>query len=384
MKDTTVASTKRILIIGGGIAGMCAAIELRKRKHHVDLVELDPHWRVYGAGITLSGPTLRAFTEVGVIDDLMAEGWCADGVDMYTAAGQKIGELPTPRIASRADVPGGGGILRAVLARILREHTLAAGTSVRCGTTFESIKPVVDVDRDGVQVRFTDGRSERYDLVIGADGLLSKVRDTVFTDAAKPNYTGQGSWRAVVPRPASITRAAMFMGPDIKAGVNPISKDEMYLFVTEPREHPDFIDEAAWPQTLRSMLAPFGGLIGEIRDALNERSRIVYRPFYVLLLRQPWHRGRVVLIGDAVHATTPHLASGAGIGIEDAIVLAQELDRHADIETALTAFGTRRFERCRTVVENSVRLGDMERTGAPKEEHGALMRSTMATLLGPI
>jgi 2-polyprenyl-6-methoxyphenol hydroxylase-like FAD-dependent oxidoreductase len=369
----------KVLIVGGGIAGMCAAIELRKRGAQVDLVEIDPHWRVYGAGITLSGPTLRAFTEVGVIDAIMERGWCADGVDICTAEGQKIGELPTPR-TGRPDVPGGGGILRPMLARILRHHTLASGTAVRCGTSFRSTEP----DGDGVIVAFTDGRAERYDLVIGADGLHSKVREAVFPEAAKPKYTGQGSWRAVVPRPAEITRAAMFMGPKIKAGVNPVSKEEMYLFVTEPRDTAEFIDETRWRETLRALLAPFGGPVGDIRDGLNAKSRIVYRPFFGLLMAPPWNRGRVVLIGDAVHSTTPHLASGAGIGIEDAIVLAQELERVGDVEQALATFTARRYPRCRTVVENSLRLGEMEVAGASKEEHAQLMRSTMAALLAPI
>ena len=370
---------KKILIIGGGIAGMSAAIQLRKLGAQVDLVELDPHWRVYGAGITLSGPTLRAFTEIGVIDAIMERGWCADGADICTAAGQKVGELPTPR-TGRPDVPGGGGILRPMLARILRHHTLASGTSVRCGTTFQSLTP----EGDQVVVSFTDGRQERYDLVVGADGLHSKVRESLFPEAPKPKYTGQGSWRAVVPRPAEITRATMFMGPNIKAGVNPVSKDEMYLFLTEPRPTAEFIDESHWADTLRGLLAGFDGPVGVIRDGLNAESRIVYRPFFALLLPPAWHRGRVVLIGDAVHATTPHLASGAGIGIEDAIVLAQEIERGSDVEQALTAFTSRRFERCRTVVENSLRLGEMEVAGAPKEEHSQLMRSTMAALLAPI
>ncbi|MEY2874215.1 MAG: hypothetical protein RLZZ373_1586, partial [Pseudomonadota bacterium] len=350
---------RKILVVGGGIAGMCAAIELRKRGAQVDLVELDPHWRVYGAGITLSGPTLRAFTEIGVIDSIMERGWCADGADICTAGGVKIGELPTPR-TGRPDVPGGGGILRPMLARILRHHTLASGTAVRCGTTFQSIDP----SGEQVAVTFTDGRQDRYDLVIGADGLQSKVREALFPEAPKPRYTGQGSWRAVVPRPADVTRAQIYMGANIKAGVNPVSKDEMYLFVTEPRATPEFIDETRWPDTLRELLAPFGGAVGVIRDGLDAHSRIVYRPFFAMLMPQPWHCGRVVMIGDAVHATTPHLASGAGIGVEDAIVLAQELERHDDVEQALTAFTARRYERCRTVVENSLRLGQMEVAGA--------------------
>jgi 2-polyprenyl-6-methoxyphenol hydroxylase-like FAD-dependent oxidoreductase len=345
----------------------------------VDLVELDPHWRVYGAGITLSGPTLRAFARVGIVQDIMTHGCCADGLDAFTAEGSPIGHLPTPRIAG-PDVPGGGGILRPVLARILREHTLASGTAVRCGVSFSALNE----HADSIRVNFSDGRSEPYDLVIGADGLQSAVRGAVFPDAPEPHYTGQGSWRALVPRPAQLARAQMYMGRSVKAGVNPVSNDEMYLFVTERRESPDHIDESLWANELRGVLADFGGLIGEIRDNLSTQSRILYRPFYAVLLPPPWHKGRVVLIGDAAHATTPHLASGAGIGVEDAVVLAEELERSADLDRALEAFTRRRYERCRLVVENSLALGDMERRNAPREQHEQLMRTSMAALLAPI
>lgn len=372
-------SIQTALIVGGGIAGMCAAIELRKRGVHVDLVELDPRWQVYGAGITLSGPTLRALTQVGVIDDLLAEGWCADGLDLLTADGRPLGQIPTPRLG-RPDVPGGGGILRPVLARILREHTLAAGTAVRCGTSFESMEP----EGDAVKVVFTDGRVARYDLVIGADGLQSKVRALVFPNAPKPTYTGQGSWRAVVPRPPEIVRTTMSLGRHVKAGVNPVSRDEMYLYVTERRENAEHLDESLWPATLREVLTEFGGLVGQIRDGLNDRSRILYRPFFAVLQPRPWHQGRIVMIGDAVHATTPHLASGAGIGVEDALVLAEELARAEDVEVALQAFTERRYERCRLVVENSIALGELERQQAPKEQHEALMTASMKALCSPI
>lgn len=372
-------SSQNILVIGGGIAGMCAAIELRKRGAHVDLVELDPRWQVYGAGITLSGPTLRAFAQVGVIDDLLAEGWCSDGLDVLTADGQPIGVIDTPRLG-RADVPGCGGILRPVLARILREHTLAAGTAVRCGTSFQSMEPL----EDAVRVTFTDGRVGVYDLVVGADGLYSKVRQQVFPDAPKPAYTGQGSWRAVVPRPPTLMRGSMALGRSVKAGINPVSKDEMYLYVTERRESAEHIEPTLWPATLRDVLREFGGLVGQIRDGLGEGSRILYRPFFALLQPPPWHRGRIVMIGDAVHATTPHLASGAGIGIEDAVVLAEALDSTSVVEQALQTFTDRRYERCRLVVQNSLALGEMERQQAPKAEHEALMRATMQALCAPI
>ncbi len=372
-------TVNKVLVVGGGISGMCLAIELRKRGLQVDLIEIDPHWQVYGAGITLSGPTLRALAEMGVIDAVMREGWCADGVDLCTPLGEKLAELPTPRVG-RPDVPGGGAIMRPVLARILREETLASGAMVRCGASFNHIEQ----DADAVHVSFSDGRQESYDLLVGADGLHSKVREAVFPDAPPPSYTGQASWRCVVPRPPEITRARFFMGERIKAGVNPVSQDEMYLFVTEPRSSPDFLDEAQWPTELRRLLSGFGGVIADIRETLDAHSRILYRPFFATLLPAPWHRGRVVLIGDAVHATTPHLASGAGIGVEDAIVLAQELGRGAGLGSALDAFTLRRYERCRLVVHNSLKLGEIESHGGPREAHAQLMRESMAALLAPI
>ena len=98
---------------------------------------------------------------------------------------------------------------------------------------------------------------------------------------------------------------------------------------------------------------------------------------------QPWFRGRVVLIGDTVHATTPHLASGACIGIEDALVLAEELDRVRTSTARSRPFRHRRWERCRMVVENSARLGEIEITGGDKDEHAQIMRASMAALAQP-
>ena len=190
----------KILVIGGGIAGMCAAIELRKRGTQVDLVELDPHWRVYGAGITLSGPTLRAFTESRC--DRRHHGarlvrrrrrhlhrrWPQDRRTAHAA------RRPARR-AGRWRHPAADA----------RPHPAAphAGLGYR-GALRHDVQRI-EPDGDGVRVSFTDGREERYDLVVGADGLQSEAaRQTVFPDAPKPRYTGQGSWRAVVPRPPEI------------------------------------------------------------------------------------------------------------------------------------------------------------------------------------
>jgi 2-polyprenyl-6-methoxyphenol hydroxylase-like FAD-dependent oxidoreductase len=371
---------QRVLVIGGGFSGMATAIQCAKLGLTVDLVEIDHGWRSYGAGISIGGPTLRALRTIGVLDEFFERGYGGDGVNLFTAGGHPVGTLPTPRVAGE-DVPGGGAIMRPVLADILAKATRAAGVRVRLGCTYSQIEQ----RDDQVHVAFTDGTQSSYDLVVGADGLYSKVRETVFPDAPKPRYTGQGVWRAVVSRPADIVCATMWLGQKVKVGVNPVSHEEMYLFVTEDRPTNDYLDPGEWPRMLCDLLAPFSApAIQAIRTQIGPQSRCNYRPLESLLLQQPWFSGRVVLVGDAVHATTPHMAAGAGIGIEDAIVLADELGRGATVEAALLAFQERRWERCRMVVENSGRLGEIEIVGGDKAEHTRIMHETHMSLAQPI
>jgi len=368
-----------VLVIGGGFSGSCAAIQLRKAGIGVDLVEIDPGWRSYGAGITLNGATLRALREVGVLPQIVAQGGCSDGVEIFSADGHKLAELPTPRLAG-ADVPGGGGIMRPVLAKILAEATRGSGTQVRLGCRAIS----VDQQEHSVNVSFSDDTHASYDLVVAADGARSGMRDELFPTAAKPVYTGQGVWRAVVPRPIEVQRAAFFMAARLKAGVVPVSHTSMYLFITEDRPSNTHVREDELLPQLRALLSQFTAPIPSyVRSVLNTDSHIVFRPLEALLLPPPWYRGRVVLIGDAAHASTPHLAAGAGMGIEDAVVLAQELKNASSLEDALVSFQERRWPRCRLVVENSVRLGEIEQTGGSKEEHANIMRESMMAMAAP-
>jgi 2-polyprenyl-6-methoxyphenol hydroxylase-like FAD-dependent oxidoreductase len=372
-------AARRILIIGGGFSGMSAAIELRKRGAEVDLVEVDDGWRNYGAGISLGGATLRAFRQLGILETFLREGSAVDGLQACLPDGTPLGNMPTPRLAG-PDVPGSGGIMRPVLARILADATRASGADIRLGCTFSRIAH----DAEGVDVDFTDGQRRRYDLVIGADGLYSKTREALLPDAPKPRYSGQAVWRAVLPRPPEVQTAMMWMGR-VKPGVNPVSKDQMYLFLTEHRPNNEHVDPASFVDKLRALLADFSApLVQRIRDQIGADSQIIFRPLEALLVPRPWFKGRVVLIGDAVHATTPHMASGACIGIEDAIVLADELGRADDVTQSLQAFQDRRWERCRMVVENSLRLGQIEMENGSKEEHGQIMRDTAMALAAPI
>lgn len=372
------AGIKRALVIGGGFSGMSAAIQLSGQGVAVDLVEIDAGWRSYGAGISLHGATFRVFDALGILDGYLAHGAATDGVEIRGPQDQVFASLPTPAVVP--GVPGNGGIMRPTLARLLSERVRQTSTNIRLGLTFSTIDP----DADGVSVTFSDGTSGRYDLVIGADGLFSAVRKALWPDAPVPRYVGQAVWRAVLDRPAHLPTVAMWMGPNVKAGINPVSDTQSYLFLTEDRPTNDFVDPATHVDALKALLGKFPSpTLQAVRAGLTADSQIVYRPLEKLLVPQPWAKGRVVLIGDAVHATTPHMAAGAMIGMEDAIVLAQELEGNATLQAALDTFQSRRWERCRLVVENSLRLAEIELGHGTQDEHKQIMGRTLGALAQP-
>ena len=369
-------SSIKVLVIGGGFAGMTAALQLSRQGFAVDLVEIDAGWRSYGAGISLHGSTLRVLRDLGLIDRFFEEGFVSDGVQMRGPDDAVLVTLPTPRVAG-PDIPGGGGIMRPALARIFSEAVRSSATRVRLGLTFTDIVQ----GEDGVRVTLSDGSADTYDLVVGADGLYSAVRAKIFPEAPKPRFIGQSVWRAVLPRPEGIDTVAMWMGPKLKVGLNGVNQDQAYLFLTEDRPTNDFVPPEVLVETLRGLLERFPSpIIRRIASELSSEHQIIYRPLQQMLLPRPWFKGRVVLIGDAVHATTPHLAAGACIGIEDAMVLAEELGRGSDVGSALAAFEARRWERCRMVVENSGQLADIEIHGGSREAHAAIMQASMKTL----
>ncbi|WP_353399056.1 FAD-dependent oxidoreductase [Duganella hordei] len=364
-----------ILVVGGGIAGMSAAIAFRSAGAEVELIDLDPEWRVYGAGITITGPTLRAFKSLGILDEVVARGYTAEGLNVCDVDGVVRHQVATPRLDDGA-VPGAGGILRPALHQILSARTLALGVKVTLGVTLEAIEHT-----DGAaEVRFSDGRTGSYALVVGADGLFSRVRELIFPQAPRPRFTGQACWRLMMERPPEIDRRHFYLGGPVKIGLNPVSPEEMYMFLLHPSEQKLRFDEGELHVHLARLMDGYGGILARIRAGLTERSRIVYRPLEGILVPRPWYRGRAVLIGDAAHATTPQLASGAGLAVEDALVLQWECCAAGDIGVGLERFMERRFERCRMVVENSLELGRLEVARAPVAVHTALLEQSLAAL----
>jgi len=224
-----------------------------------------------------------------------------------------------------------------------------ASSKTNLGVTVETL----DDDGRKVAVTFSDGRTGSYDLVIGADGVYSQIRSMILPDAEKPQFTGQSVWRYNLPRPAELDALQAYNGPT-GVGLVPMSDDVMYMFATTPEpDNPRFPKEGLAAR-MRERLVNCAPAIRELAEQITDDAGVVYRPLEGMLVTGPWSKGRVVLLGDAVHATTPHLGQGAGMAVEDAIVLAEELGRHDDVEAACLSYRTRRYERCSYIVNSSL------------------------------
>lgn len=373
---------KNALIVGAGIAGTILAGELARQGVQVDVVESEPEPLFRGIGIVLLPPTFRAIHQLGLADECVERGLpqyrfstcAADGTVLDTSPLRSL--VPPP-------YPPSVGISRPVFGEILRRRATDAGAEVLFGVTLESI-----TDRpEGVEVVLTDGSWRSYEIVVGADGLRSMTRSMVFTEQPPPAYIGQCGWRVLVgERPEEVDGQMLFLGQTTRAGFNPILPDDMYIYLLHQTDdpRPQLAPEQSYA-LLMQLLEEYGGLMGEMRRRLTPENASHYGPLYTSFISGAWYRGHVMLIGDAAHATPPHLASGAGIAIEDAIVLARCLREQEQVASAFELFMRQRYERCRMVIDNSRTLSrwDLE-PGAPGMRVATLVAETFQALSEPV
>ena len=363
---------ERILIVGGGIGGLCAAIGLARAGIPAEIIELKADWTVYGVGIIQPSNQLRALEEIGLARTCVERGAAFRGWEICDHAGHVQAQVPTPKVADA--YPPISGIPRPVLHDILTTEARKLGVKVRLGLTVEEI-----LDRASeVVVRFSDGTTGRYDLLIGADGTYSKVRELLFGQATVPAFNGLSVWRYNFPRPPDMVWGSVHYGRRAKAGLVPMSRELMYMFLVTAEPGNPRMSRDDLHRNMRDRLSEFTGIIAELRESIVDPRGVVYRPMEPLLMPAPWHGRRVILIGDAVHSTTPQLNQGASIAIEDATLLAQLLAQDRQLEDIFQEFMRRRFERCRFVVDTSLQLGRWEIAAFeghpdPAADHAALM-----------
>ncbi|MER6678712.1 FAD-dependent oxidoreductase [Streptomyces sp. NPDC000983] len=372
-----LSADRKVLVIGGGAAGNAVTILLRRAGISVDLVEARQDWNATaGSGITLQGNALRVLRELGVWEQVEASGYGFGSVGITAPDGTVLHVQDDLRTGGD-DLPATVGMQRPRLQQILIEAVRASGATVRLGTTAD----ILDQDDDGVSVRLSDGSEHRYDLVIAADGLGSATRAAIGI-ADKPEPTGMAIWRIEAPRPTGVTHTDLaYGGPAYIAGYCPTSDNTLYAYAVEANRDRASIPPASYADEMRRLTQHYGGFWPEITAHITDPAKVNYTWFDRLLVEGSWHRGRVVLVGDAAHCCPPTLAQGAALSMEDAWVLAQMLTASGTWDDALfQAYYERRIARVRPVVEASVQIGQWQLDGVRDADVPGLMGRTMTML----
>jgi 2-polyprenyl-6-methoxyphenol hydroxylase-like FAD-dependent oxidoreductase len=376
-----MGAVRRVLIQGGGIGGLALATALGQRGVETDVLEATAPDAVLGVGLNQPANALAALAEIGVRDQCLEVGFPWESLGMWNAGGVQVAAIPPPA-DSRYGRPSNNAISRPLYNGILRTAAEKAGATIRTGVTAWDLHE----RDDGVEVevatwtgkhtpptRDPAAVTRRYDLVVGFDGIRSTVRAHLFGETYAPRFTGYANWRVTIARPAHVDHIVMAMGDGVKAVLTPISEERMYFGLVTPEPGNPRHDPADLLELFRERTRGFSGRLGELRDSVSPADRIVYTPLEDVTVREPWHRGRIAIAGDAAHASAPTLAQGAAMAVEDAVALAAALDDHDDVEPALDAWFRRRRERALFVADFSL--------GLLKQENGEQLTPAESDLL---
>jgi 2-polyprenyl-6-methoxyphenol hydroxylase-like FAD-dependent oxidoreductase len=340
----------QIAIAGAGIGGLALALALRQYGFTPVLFEKKSteQIRTEGVFLTLAPNGVNALRALGLADAVVAEGLLTKGLAMFNERGKQLGLMDYSTHATRFGAPS-VTIRRGALGGVLLDAVEAAGIDLRCRTGIEAIEH----DRDGVTVHST--RSERFDALIGADGLRSLVRRTLFPELPQPRYSGLiGTGGVTWVDGIAPTNGLMNMT---------FGKKAFFGYLAEPGHPVMWFNTYPAPESDTGPIKDAGHYARFIeslhRDDPLDNAKIMAGvesidrkyPIYDMPELQHWSKGRVLLMGDAAHAVAPHSGQGASMAIEDGLVLASSLDADSSVEAAFARFFRLRQERTQTVIK---------------------------------
>jgi FAD-dependent urate hydroxylase len=330
------AGARRVLIVGGGIAGLALARTLAGIGASLELIERESVWRPAGTGIYLPGNASRALRALGLEAQVASRAVEIATQRVHDHRGRLLAQVDVAKLW--AAIGPCLALGRAELHDVLLEAVRDA--PIRMGLAVERLAQ----HTGGVSVEFNNGTSGEYELVVAADGIHSTVRRLAFDPSAAPRPVGQVGWRFLAPRPPEVTTWSLMLGRRTAFLTLPIDDDRVYCYGDVLA--PGGLDgaEHSSPERLKQLFAKFADPAAALVSMLDPATDIHASRIEEVAL-DCWVRGHIVLIGDAAHATSPNMAEGAAMALEDALMLAACLRETPAIPAALAAFEARRRTR---------------------------------------
>ena len=372
-------SVRKVLVVGAGFTGLTTAIALAQRGVAVTVIDKITQWARVGHGLTIQGNALRVLRELGVLDEVLARSHAEeDGITLFFQDGRVMAPLHAPRTGGD-DLPPTIGTLRPDLHEVLLERAESLGVQFRLGLALVSFEN----HGDTATSELSDGSREEWDLIIVAEGIKSPTRAKLgITEDRAPS--GLGIWRAVTDRLPEMKGGMAFPFQDdggaYKVGYTPVNDTQCYIFVLCRPERPDN-GLPDW-QEVRRLMENYHGEFDFLRESINEDTFLNFQEIEWIFVEGPWHQGRVVALGEVVHAVPPLIAQGAAQCLEDSLVFAEYVTQDGDLEEQLAAFYERRIPRIKGVVDASLLLAHWElNPGTPDANPPQVMAEALDALV---
>lgn len=324
---------KKVLIVGSGIGGCAAAIAFSQIGWEVTVLEKQSTIFTEGAGILLYSNALKSLDRLSMIDQIIAEGFAMRGTtQFYDDRSRFLGSVIYRSIDS--NYPAYVGIDRQKFLSILYDRAKDLGVDFQFGISILEFKQYAD----RVSVLCDNGiEFVNYDLLIAADGTNSQIRAMLWEDSGS-TYSGFGLFHSMHDIHPDVLEKITVVMPDKRFGIIPMSREKMYLWgsISEPKKR--HIDKKDQPSTMHKEFKNLSGFLKEIVDDIDNDTYVHYTSVEEVTIDTFWHKGRVVLLGDAAHASLPFMAQGAAMALQDACVLSNLLETGAEIDESLMKY----------------------------------------------
>lgn len=351
----------KALIVGGGIGGLCAAVALQKKGIEVLVFEQAPELKEVGAGLSIAPNGMQVLKRLELVEEIISKGITIDSASITDSRGKSISTVDNTvfkRKFGYAPVAIHRFTLQHILLKQLPEHQVLAGKKFARYQETEN----------GIEAHFEDGSVYQGDFLIGADGIKSGVRKQLLGEV-QLRYSGQTCWRGIaemtLPTDEKNTFQEIWMNrAGLRSAYVQINDHQVYWYVTicsAPGGH----EESDKTKTyLKELTKDVASRIHEVIDHTND-TLIIRNDLNDFLPMETWSKGKVVLIGDAAHATTPNLGQGANQAMESAYYLAECLAGSLGIQAAFRQYQNTRKPKAHLVTKRSWQFGKISNFSSP-------------------